>query len=127
MMDHGKMSIRYSTNWMGVINLKWYEDRGLLKRVKRALTEDSVLTGRKAGDVVEYPEITQEYSCGRIDCSGDGLGPWGAEIGVDPMKAQDWVRFGTWLDTVETDDLWSMEDLVELYERTNPKIEWWIE
>ena len=121
------MTVRYSTNWMGVINLKWYEDRGLLKRTPRTLTEDSVLTGRKAGDVVEYPEITQEYSCGRIDCSGDGLGPWGAELGVDPMKAQDWARFGSWLDTVETDDLWTMENLVELYERTNPKIEWWIE
>jgi hypothetical protein len=121
------MTVRYSTNWMGVINLQWYEDRGLLKRTPRTLTEDSVLTGRRAGEVVEYPEITQEYSCGRIDCSGDGLGPWGAELGVDPMKAQDWARFGSWLATVETDDLWTMDRLVELYEQTNPAIEWWAE
>ena len=121
------MTIRYSTNWMGVVNLKWYEDRGLLKKIKRTLTEDSTLTNRKAGDVVEYPEIIQEYSCGRIDCRGDGLGPVGDEIGVDPMKAESWARFSNWLDTVETDDLWTMDQLVEIYERTNPKIEWWVE
>ena len=121
------MTVRYSTNWMGVVNLQWYEDRGLLKRIKRTLTEDSTLTNRKAGDVVEYPEIIQEYSCGRIDCRGDGLGPFGDEIGVPPMKSEDWHRFGNWLNTVETDDMWTMNQLVEMYERTNPKIEWWVE
>jgi hypothetical protein len=118
------MAIRYSTNWMGVINMQWYIDRGLTKRVTRTLTEDSKLTGRKAGESFEYNEIIQSYSCGRIDCNGDGFG---AEIGVDPMKDSSWARFGHWLDTVETDDLWTMDQLVELYERANPKIEWWVE
>ena len=121
------MTIRYSTNWMGVINMQWYIDRGLTKRVTRTLTEDSKLTGRKAGESFEYNEITQSYSCGRIDCNGDGLGPFGAEIGVDPMKDSSWARFGHWLNTFETDDLWTMDQLVELYERDNPKIEWWVE
>ena len=121
------MPVRYSTNWMGVVNLKWYEDRGLLKKIKRTLTEDSTLTNRKAGDVVEYSEIIQEYSCGRIDCRGDGLGPFGDEIGVDPMTSESWNRFGNWLNTFETDAMWTLEELVEMYERTNPKIEWWIE
>ena len=121
------MSIRYSTNWMGVMNLQWYIDRGLTQRVTRTLTEDSKLTGRKAGDVFEYDEILQGYSCGRIDCRGDDLGPYGDEIGVDPMKDESWGRFGIWLETVETDDLWTMDQLVEMYERTNPKIEWWVE
>ena len=119
--------IRYSTNWMGVINLQWYIDRGLTRRVTRTLTEDSKLTGRKAGESFEYDEILQSYSCGRIDCRGDSLGPFGAEIGVDPMKDSSWGRFGKWLETVETDDLWTMEDLVKQYEKTNPKIEWWVE
>jgi len=121
------MPVRYSTNWMGVVNLKWYEDRGLLKKIKRTLTEDSTLTNRKAGDVVEYSEIIQEYSCGRIDCRGEDLGQFGDEIGVDPMKAESWHRFGNWLNTFETDAMWTLEELVEMYERVNPKIEWWIE
>ena len=121
------MPVRYSTNWMGVANLKWYEDRGLLKKIKRTLTEDSTLTNRKAGDVVEYSEIIQEYSCGRIDCRGEDLGQFGDEIGVDPMKAESWHRFGNWLNTFETDAMWTLEELVEMYERVNPKIEWWIE
>ena len=121
------MPVRYSTNWMGVVNLKWYEDRGLLKKIKRTLTEDSTLTNRKAGDVVEYSEIIQEYSCGRIDCRGEDLGQFGDEIGVGPMKAESWHRFGNWLNTFETDAMWTLEELVEMYERVNPKIEWWIE
>jgi len=121
------MPVRYSTNWMGVVNLKWYEDRGLLKKIKRTLTEDSTLTNRKAGDVVEYSEIIQEYSCGRIDCRGEDLGQFGDEISVDPMKAESWHRFGNWLNTFETDAMWTLEELVEMYERVNPKIEWWIE
>jgi len=121
------MPVRYSINWMGVVNLKWYEDRGLLKKIKRTLTEDSTLTNRKAGDVVEYSEIIQEYSCGRIDCRGEDLGQFGDEIGVDPMKAESWHRFGNWLNTFETDAMWTLEELVEMYERVNPKIEWWIE
>ena len=121
------MPVRYSTNWMGVVNLKWYEDRGLLKKIKRTLTEDSTLTNRKAGDVVEYSEIIQEYSCGRIDCRGEDLGQFGDEIGVDPMKSEDWHRFGVWLNTVETDYMWTLDQLVKMYERTNPKIEWWVD
>ena len=121
------MTVRYSTNWMGVINMQWYIDRGLTKRVTRTLTEDSKLTGRKAGESFEYNEITQSYSCGRIDCRGDGLGPFGEEIGVSPMKDESWGRFGHWLETFETDDMWTMDQLVEMYERANPKIEWWVE
>ena len=121
------MPVRYGTNWMGVINMQWYIDRGLTKRVTRTLTEDSKLTGRKAGESFEYNEITQSYSCGRIDCRGDGLGPFGDEIGVGPMKDESWARFGKWLETFETDDMWTLDQLVELYERVNPKIEWWVE
>ena len=121
------MPVRYSTNWMGVANMQWYKDRGLTKRISKTLTEDSQLTGRKAGDTFEYDEITQEYSCGRIDCRSEDLGRYGDEIGVGPMKAEDWHRFGKWLDTFETDFMWSLEELVELYERNNPKIQWWEE
>ena len=121
------MPVRYSTNWMGVVNLQWYKDRGLTKRVTKTLTEDSKLTGRKAGESFEYDEVTQGYSCGRIDCRGDDLGQFGDELGLDPMKNESWARFGKWLKTVETDYMWTLDQLVELYERKNPKIEWWVE
>ena len=92
------MPVRYSTNWMGPVNKQWYEERGL--------------------------ELWT-YAAGRIDCRGEDLGQFGAEIGVDPMKDESWARFGNWLNTVETDDMWTMDQLVEMYERNNPKIEWW--
>ena len=41
------MPVRYSTNWMGPVNTKWYKDRGLTKRVSRTLTEDNPLTAEK--------------------------------------------------------------------------------
>ena len=118
------MPIRYSTNWMGVINMQWYIDRGLTKRVTKTLTEDSKLTGRKAGESFEYNEITQSYSCGRIDCRGEDLGPYGEELSIPPMLAEDWGRFSKWLNTFETDAMWNFKDIIELYERENPKITW---
>jgi hypothetical protein len=67
------------------------------------------------------------YAAGRIDCRGTDLGRYGAEIGVDPMLGEDWVRFSKWLETFETDFMWNLEDLVGFYERNNPKIRWWKE
>lgn len=117
------MSIRYSTNWMGPVNTQWYKNRGLTRRATRTLTEDSQLTGRKAGDSFEYDEITESYSAGRIDIYGTG-DKYGCEIGLDPMRTEDWNTFSEWLHTFETDDVWELKDLVEMYERTNPKIRW---
>jgi hypothetical protein len=115
--------IRYSTNWMGPITIKWYKDRGLTMRETRTLTEDSELTGRKAGDSFKFDRITEEYSAGRIDVRGTG-DPYGQEIGLDPMRTEDWNTFSKWLHTFETDDVWNLKDLIELYERNNPKIRW---
>ena len=92
-------------------------------RETRTLTEDSQLTGRKAGDSFEFDRITEEYSAGRIDIYGTG-DPYGQEIGLDPMRTEDWNTFSEWLHTYETDDVWELKDLVEMYERTNPKIRW---
>ena len=117
------MKVRYSTNWMGPVSMRWYRERGLVKTKMVILEHDSVIIGRKAGDQYEIEEITQQYSCGRIDVMGTG-DPYGEEIGVPPMTSEDWYRFGNWLETFETDDVWTLEQLVELYERTNPKIIW---
>jgi hypothetical protein len=117
-------NITYSINWMGVVNRQWYINNGLTRRVTKVLEEDSELTGRKKGDSYEYDEVIEEYSCGRIDVRGTDS-KYGEEISVDPMRTEDWYTFGNWLSTVRTDDVWSLNDLVMMYERTNPKIRWW--
>lgn len=95
---------RYSTNWMGPGGLWWYEKQGLLN---------------------DKGEITEHYSCGRIDVrGGDTDIYYGDEIGVPPMKSESWNSFGGWLYTFETDEMWTLKDLVWMYEKTNPKIEW---
>lgn len=99
------MRIRYSTNWMGPISIDWYHKRGLTTK-----------------DENGYNQITESYSAGRIDVR-DGS-DFGDEIGVPPMKSKDWHLFGEWLETFETDDVWTLDQLVELYERANPKITW---
>lgn len=116
--------ISYSINWMGVVNLDWYRKNGLTNKVSKVLYEDSTWSSKKKGDILEYDEIIQEYSCGRIDVRGTG-DKYGQEIGLDPMMSEDWHRFGEWLSTLRTDDVWSLHELVDMYERTNPKIRWW--
>jgi hypothetical protein len=103
--------------------MNWYEQRGLVETKMVTLEHDSVITGRKAGEQYEIEEITTHYSCGRIDVMGTD-DPYGEEIGVPPMRSEDWASFGAWLDTFETDDVWTLDQLVELYERVNPKIRW---
>ena len=68
---------------------------------------------------------TGNYLYGRIDVrGGDTDIYYGDEISVPPMRSEDWNRFGDWLRTVETDFMWTLDQLVEMYERENPKIRW---
>ena len=92
--------VRYSTNWMGPVSLNWYSERGL-------------------------DHNTESYSCGRIDVRGGDLGPYGDELGVPPMRSEDWKRFSRWLDTFETDEMWEFHQLIWLYEEKNSKIRWY--
>lgn len=96
------MKVRYSTNWMGPVSLNWYTERGL-----------------------DYN--TEQYSTGRIDFwnpyDEDAMYP--DEMGVPPMRQEDWNRFSEWLDTFETDDVWEFCQLVWLYEKENPPIRWY--
>lgn len=119
------MKVSYNTNWMGIANTDWYRERSLLREKLITVTEDSILSkrfGYKVGDVTKREEIIEEYSCGRIDvCNGE---PYGTELSVPPMRAEDWNAFSDWLDNIETDDVWTLEQLVELFEKTNPKIRW---
>jgi hypothetical protein len=109
---------------MGVASLDWYKKNGLTRRVSKVLQEDSTISSKKKGDILEFDEIIEQYSCGRIDVRGTGM-PYGDEISVDPMMAEDWYDFGDWLETVKTDEMLTLKQLVEMYEITNPKIRWW--
>lgn len=118
--------ITYSTNWMGPISNQWYIDRGLTRTVTKVLDHDSTVTERKKGDSITIEEITEYYSAGRIDCSGDKLGPYGSEIFLPPMKSEDWNTFSDWLDTFVTPTMWTLEKLTKQYElEGNSKIRWY--
>lgn len=106
--------ITYSTNWMGPVSLQWYEDRNLTT-IKTVMVKDQL---------VETVDIVQHWCGGRIDVRGEGLGPYGDEIGLPIMRGDSWRAFSDWLDTFETDDVWTLAQIVELYERKNPKIIW---
>ena len=122
------MKVRYSLNWMGIANLRWYRDRNLLDKRTITLTENSILVKQgnyKPGDQLNIEEPRPSYSCGRIDIRGGDTGPYGEELGVPSMLGTDWNRFGGWLRTFETDDIWTLNQLVAEYEISNPKITWW--
>jgi hypothetical protein len=90
---------------MGPVALRWYEERGLLN---------------------DKREITEHYSAGRLDVRGGNTDiNYGDEIGVPPMRSEDWATFGDWLDDFRTDEMWSLSDLVEQYEQeSGRKIRW---
>jgi len=123
--NFGNMAIRYSTNWMGVANLDWYRKRDLIKK-KIITLDESIVTkygNYQLGDSILVEEPIEYYSCGRIDVTGTD-DPWGDEIALPPMKNTSWYRFSEWLETFETDDVWTLDQLVWLFEQANPKIEW---
>jgi hypothetical protein len=116
--------ITYSTNWMGPVNMDWYRERNLTVTKTVVQEEDSKFTSRKKGDIYEVEEITQQWCGGRIDIRGEGLGPYGEEMGLPIMKADCYNSFSDWLYTVCTEKVWPLKKLVERYESFNPKIVW---
>lgn len=99
--------ITYSTNWMGPINLHWYEERGLLEA-------DGVT-----------PKI--QYSAGRIDIRDDskpGYDGWN-EYSVAPMHGEDWNALSDYLWDLETEELLPYNTLIEQFEEHyGKKIRW---
>ena len=97
--------ITYSTNWMGPVNMQWFEERGL----------------------VENNEITTYYSAGRIDIrdsSKEGYDGWN-EYSLPAMHGEDWNDFSSWLESFQTHELWEFDDIIKLYEDVSGrKIRW---
>src|SRR6056300_47381 len=113
--------VTYSTNWMGPVNMNWYRERGLTRKVTRVVEENDLLVklGRKkVGDVLEYDEITTHYGAGRIDIRDDtkeGYAGW-YEYSVAPMHGEDWNALGDYLWDLTTEDLLPYNELIEQFE-----------
>ena len=112
--------ISYSTNWMGPISTRWYEDRNIPFEIRE--------TSGKILPKTEYKHYLESYSCGRIDIYGlDESEHWGgkSEYSVAPMRTEDWNELSDWLDTLDTDELWSYDKLFQSFKHdTGIQIRW---
>ena len=103
--------INYSTNWMGPVSTRWYEDRDIPFEWRE--------TSGKILPKVKYKHFLEDYSCGRIDIYGlheDAYWCGKSEYGVAPMRTEDWNAFGDWLDNIEDESLTTYEDLIRQFE-----------
>ena len=127
--------ISYSTNWMGVANIQWYEERGLTETVVHTVESErqrDILRNSRPdieiGDTFERQEVTEDYSTGRIDIRnvpGDEYWNGWYEYSLAPMRTEDWNDFGDWLDDFETEELWEFDDIIAKYEQVSgKKIRW---
>lgn len=119
--------ISYSTNIMGPYGMWWFRENGFTERATKVLEEDSPLTGKKAGDVVEYDRITEYWYGGRIDVGGlptDEYYNGQGELGLPIMDGPSYARFSDWIVKFRTETLWTLDQLVEEFEKSNPKIRW---
>ena len=112
--------ISYSTNWMGPVSTRWYEERDIPFVLKK--------TSGKILPVVEYKDFLESYSCGRIDIYGlDEDAYWCgiSEYGVAPMRTEDWNDFSEWLDKIECKVQIRYDTLIHMFETTHKrKIGW---
>ena len=110
-------SFTYSTNWMGPVHTRWYDERNIPFVMKE--------TSGKHWPKKEYKDYLESYSCGRIDIRGDTESPHGDEYGVAPMRTEDWNAFSDWLDTLDTTYLWTYKELLVGFARqTGTVIRW---
>jgi len=75
----------YFLNWMGPLNKRWIDDHG------------------------------DDWAAGRIDVSGVPFEPYGVEYGVPVMARKDWRALSDFLRGLQTDRLYTREELFEAY------------
>ena len=114
---------------MGPVNMNWYRERGLTRKVSKVLEEGRTFypKGLGPGDVWEYDEITTQYAGGRIDIrdsSKDGYDGWD-EYSVAPMHSEDWNALSDYLWDLTTEELVPYNTLIEQFEtHYGKKIRW---
>ena len=115
---------------MGPINMSWYRERGLTKKVKKVLKEGETIypKGLGPGDVWEYEVVTTYYAGGRIDIRGvPGDEYWNGwhEYSVAPMHGEDWNALGDYLWDLTSEELLLYNTLIEQFEtHYGKKIRW---
>lgn len=113
--------VNYSTNWMGPVSTRWYEDRNIPYTLKK--------TSGKVLPVVEYKEFEVQYACGRVDIYGlqqDEYWEGKSEYGVPPMVQEDWNLLSDFLRSFETENLMSYADIISTFEESlGRSIRWW--
>jgi hypothetical protein len=110
--------IRYSTNWMGPIVTKWYDDNNI------PYTMETILVSTTPREYKKY----KSYSCGRIDIYGldeeefyDGK----YEYGLAPMETESWNILSEFLNEYKSIELASYDDLIyEFKTQTGHEIQW---
>ena len=114
--------ISYSTNWMGPVSTRWYEDRNIPFEWKE--------TSGKLFEKMQYKDYLESYSCGRIDIYGlDEQEHWcvRSEYSVAPMRTEYFNDLSDWLDTLDTYELTTYEDLIDQFEHYHgTSIRWFI-
>jgi len=89
------MAIQYSTNWMGPINSDWIAKHG------------------------------EHWAAGRIDIYDVPGEHYPLEYSLPPMHVEDWNALSDWLDTLETKELLSFEELILGFQwATKTEIRW---
>jgi len=105
----------------------WFRENGYTRTVTKTLNSDSKISDKKAGDTVETEEITEYWYGGRIDVYGlpdDEYYCGKSEMDLPIMDGPSYAGFSEWLEKFETDTMWTLSQLVEEYEKSNPKIRW---
>ena len=112
--------ITYSTNFMGPISVKWYEDN---KIPYQSITRINPYTGNKT----TIKKFMKQYAGGRLDVNGTGE-PFGQEIGVPIMEAESWNELQEFLWTFSSDKVLTLEQIVQaLEDETGFRIVWFKE
>ena len=115
--------ISYSTNWMGPVSTKWYEDRNIPYVMEKS-------KGVEPFPVREYKDYLESYSCGRIDIRGldeeDGYWCGQHEYGVASMRSEDWDALGDWLYDFKSEELVPYDLLIEQFETHYKKQIRWV-
>jgi len=112
-----KVKISYSTNWMGPVSTRWYEENNIPYVLKT--------TSGIFGPAIEYKYFTESYSCERIDIRGVPDEPWGLEYGLPIMRGEDWNALSDYLKELTTEELVPYNTLIEQFEtHYGKKIRW---
>ena len=119
--------ISYSTNWMGPVSTRWYEDNN----VPMVETEHtySELIPEKEGQSYISRQPSVNYAAGRIDIRGldedDGYWCGQHEYGVGIMTQKSWNILSDYLDDFSSKELLTYKELLEGFEKeTKHTIEW---